>query len=257
MDEIKVAELLLGFEKVDDQNINSVYRGHIQPEHDETPLLAYFKIIPPREVFIESVCSLLCSHLGLPTPKPYLLIMSEAVCPINGKHTMPAFATVDAQSPSFRQYLRKDPSNEQAIIAILKKWVELISAATFDEFIGNTDRNIGNLLFDGKSITLIDHGLAIKETHSHDMPNVQNLLFDMVKNEDELAKKRYKKRACEKLVSYGRIPFDMLAAKTLATLYMDDKSITDVISFLRKRIDYMTDHIAYQLGMENKQRVLR
>ena len=99
MDEIKIAELLPGFEKVDDQNINSVYKGHIQPEQDDVPLLAYFKIIPPREVFVESVCSLLCSHLGLPTPEPYLLIMSEEVCPINGKHTIPAFATVDAKTP--------------------------------------------------------------------------------------------------------------------------------------------------------------
>lgn len=120
MDEIKVAELLPGFIKVDDQNINPVYRGHIQPEQDDAPLLAYFKIIPHREVFVESVCSLLCRHLGLPTPEPYLLIMSKEVCPINGRHTIPAFATVDAQAPSFRQYLRQNPSNEQAIIAILK-----------------------------------------------------------------------------------------------------------------------------------------
>jgi len=257
MEEIKIAELLPGFDKVDDQNINSVYVGHVQPEQDDTPLLAYFKIIPPREVFIESVCSLLCSHLGLPTPQPYLLIMSEEVCPINGKHTIPAFATVDAQSPSFRQYLRQSPGNLAEIVAILKKWPELISAATFDEFIGNTDRNIGNLLFDGKSITLIDHGLAIKETHRHNMPNFQNLLFGIVKNEDELAKTRYKKSAYNKLQSYGKIPFNMLAAKTLATDYMDDNSINNVVDFLRNRIDYMTDHIAYQLGMENKQRALR
>jgi hypothetical protein len=257
MDEIKIAELLPGFVKVDDQNINPVYRGHIQPEQDDTPLLAYFKIIPPREVFVESVCSLLCSHLELPTPAPYLLIMSEEVCPINGKHTIPAFATVDAQSPSFRQYLRQNSVNEQAIITILKKWSEFISAATFDEFIGNTDRNIGNLLFDGKSITLIDHGFAIKETHRHDMPNFQNMLFGVVKNENEFAKTRYKKSAYGKLQSYGKIPFNMLAAKTLATDYIDDDNINNVINFLRERIDYMTDHIACQLGMENKQRALR
>ena len=257
MDEIKIAELLPGFEKVDDQNINPVYRGHIQPEQDDTPLLAYFKIIPPREVFVESVCSLLCRYLALPTPEPYLLIMSEEVCPINGKHTIPAFATVDAQSPSFRQYLRQNSINIQTIEAILKKWAELISAATFDEFIGNTDRHIGNLLFDSKSITLIDHGLAIKETHRHNMPNDPNLLFGIVKNEDELAKTRYKKSAYNKLESYGKIPFNMLAAKTFATDYMDDNSINNVVDFLRNRIDYMTDHIAYQLGMENKQRALR
>lgn len=253
MDEIKIAELLPGFVKVDEQNKNPVYKGHIQPEQDGAPLLAYFKIIPPREVFVESVCSLLCRHLGLPTPEPYLLIMGKEVCPINGDHKLPAFATVDAQSPSFKHYLRQNPSNT----AILKAWIKLISTATFDEFIGNTDRNTGNFLFDGKSFTLIDHGLAIKETHRPDKPNIENLLFNLVKNDDQVAKARYKKSAYNELQSYGGIPFNMLAAKTLATDYMDDHSINNVVDFLRNRIDYMTDHIAYQLGMENKQRALR
>lgn len=258
MKQIKIAELLPGFEEVDDQNINPVYKGHIQPEQNDAPLLAYFKIIPPREVFVESVCSLLCTHIGLPTPEPYLLIMSEEVCPINGKHTIPAFATVDAQSPSFRQYLRQSLINEQVMIAILKKWPELISAATFDEFIGNTDRNVGNILFNGKSFFLIDHGDAIKETHRHDMPNRPNRLFGLlVKDTDEVTKARHKKTANNKLQSYGKIPFDILSAKTLATDYMDDSSIINVVDFLRNRIDYMTDFIAYQLGIENKQRALR
>jgi hypothetical protein len=253
MDEIKIAELLPGFERVDDQNINSVYRGHIQPAKDDTPLLAYFKIIPPREVFVESVCSLLCRHLGLPTPEPYLLIMGEDLCPINGDHTLPAFATVDAQSPSFKHYLRHNSSN----IAILKEWTKLISSATFDEFIGNTDRNTGNFLFDGKGFTLIDHGLAIKETHRPDKPNIENLLFNLVKNDDEVASARYKKLAYNESQFYGEIPFNMLAAKTLATDYMDDDSINNVVNFLRNRIDFINDHVAYQLGMENKQRALR
>ena len=115
----------------------------------------------------------------------------------------------------------------------------------------------GNLLFDGKSITLIDHGLAIKETQRYDMPNDPNLLFGIVKDDDEVAKARYKKSTYHKLPFYGKIPFNMLSAKTLATDYLDDDCINDVINFLRERIGYMNDHIAYQLGMENKQRALR
>ena len=49
----------------------------------------------------------------------------------------------------------------------------------------------------------------------------------------------------------------MLSAKTLATDYMDDVSIDDVVNFLRNRIDFIKDHIVYQLGMGNKQRALR
>lgn len=253
MDEIKIAELLPGYVKVEENNKNPVYKGHIQPAFDDTPLLAYFKIIPPREVLVESVCSLLCGHLGLPTPTPYLLIMSEKVCPKDGKHTIPAFATVDMKTPSFKHYLWQNSSNN----GFLKKWPELIPAATFDEFIGNTDRNSGNLLFDGKSFSLIDHGLAIKETQRPDKPNIENHLFNIVKIEDELSKARHKRAALTKLSAYGEIPFNILATKTLATDYIDDNNINNVVDFLRERIDFMSDHIAYQLGMENNQRAIR
>lgn len=257
MDTIKIAELLSGFQKVDDENINSVYRGHIQPESSDEPLLAYFKIIPPREILVEAICSLIAKQLNLPTPEPYLLIMSETVCPIDGNHNIPAFATVDARSPSFRQYLRHEKLQIEAIVDLLKKWAKLIHSATFDEFIGNTDRNVGNLLYDGKDITLIDHGLAISQTHLASKPNAQNLLFSLVQNDNEHPRARYKKIAYTELSAYADIPFNLLASKTFAADYLDDATINEVINFLRERIGFMTDHIAYQLKFPIYQQVLR
>lgn len=77
MEEIKLAQLLDDFRRVDDENINSVYLGYIQPETGDKPLLAHFKILPPREILVEATCSLMARHLGLPTPEPYLINLSS------------------------------------------------------------------------------------------------------------------------------------------------------------------------------------
>lgn len=166
---------------------------------------------------------------------------------------LPAFATVDMKSPSFWHYLWQNANDHEP----LKKWPELIPAATFDEFIGNIDRSSGNFLFDGKKFSLIDHGRSIRETHRPDQPNSNNDFFNVVKPEDEFSKARHKKNALAKLTQYSQIPFNILAAKALATDYIDDKAIDNVVNFLRERIDFISDHIAYQLGMENNQRAIR
>lgn len=257
MDTIKIAELLTGFVKIDDENINPVYFGHIQPESSDEPLLAYFKIIPPREVLVEAICSLIAKQLGLPTPEPYLLVMSEAICPPNGNPSIPAFATVDARSPSFRQYVRNNQLQLSAIVELLKKWNKLVHTATFDEFIGNTDRQVGNLLYDGKDIMLIDHGLAIRQTHLADRPNAENILFSLMQNDDEITRARHRKNAYTELPAYGNIPFNLLSSKTLASYYLNDAGINEVVNFLRERIDFMADHIACQLNFPIYQQVLR
>lgn len=254
MEEIKIAQLLAGFRRIDDENINSVYLGYIQPETSDEPLLAYFKILPLREILVEATCSLMARHLGLPTPEPYLIIMDN-VCPDDANPDIPAFGTVDANSPSFRRYLKANPETE--IEKILLKWKYFTATAAFDEFIGNCDRNEGNWLYDGKTITLIDHGLSIRETQRADKVNIENKLFSVIAGKDDVTRMRHRISACNESKSYGKIPFNLLAAKTLATHYIDDLTIEQVVSFLRDRLDYLEEHIAHQLNFTIKQKSLR
>lgn len=257
MEEIKIARLLDGFSKFDDGNVNPVYKGYIQTEFDDEPLSCFFKIVSKRDLLVESVCSLIARHLNLPTPEPYLIIMREGICPVDGNPSIPAFGTVDVKSPSFTQYVKNNKLENSELIQRLMKWRYFASTAAFDEFIANDDRHTGNLLFDGKNFSLIDHGKAIREYQRPDIRIRINRLFNVVANKDEVTRTRYKKAALKETPSYGKIPFSLLSAKTLATEYIDDKSIEEVVSFLLKRIDYVNDHIFNQLNFTVTQQSLR
>lgn len=257
MEEIKVARLLDGFSKFDDENVNPVYKGYIQTEFSDEPLSCFFKIVSPRELLVESICSLMARDLNLPTPEPYLVVMRENVCPIEGNPNIPAFGTVDAKSPSFRQYINTSRLKDSEIIERLIEWRDFASTAAFDEFIANGDRHIGNILYDGKKFSFIDHGNAMREYQRPDIRLITNQLFNIVVNKDEVTRARYKKKALTATSSYGKIPFNLLSAKTLATTYTDDKSIDEVVSFLLRRIDYVNDHISSQLHFTVTQQSLR
>lgn len=257
MEEIKIARLLDGFSKFDDGNVNPVYKGNIQTEFNDEPLSCFFKIVSKRELLVESVCSLMARHLNLPTPEPYLVIMREGVCPIEGNPSIPAFGTVDAKAPSFRQYVTGSKLKDSEIKQRLMKWRDFASTAAFDEFIANGDRHIGNLLYDGKNFSFIDHGLSMREYQRPDIRLSTNQLFNVVADKDEVTRIRYRKAALKETPSYGTIPFNLLSAKTLATEYIDDASIEQVVSFLLKRIDYVNDHIFNQLNFTVTQQSLR
>ncbi|MFZ2725178.1 MAG: HipA family kinase [Methylococcaceae bacterium] len=251
--EIKFAELLIGWDKVNHSNVNPVYKGFIQIEHDDAPISAYFKIIPSRELLVESICTLLGRWLGLPMPEPYLLIMSPETCPPEGNPDLPAFATVDMKQPSFNQRIWENKFSSAEVGKLIKQWSHVVSAATFDEWIGNTDRNAGNLLYDGKNITLIDHDKAINENHRCDIANNGNELFNVLRNDDEVTKRYHVKNSKNEILSYGETPFNMLVAKTFATeYYKNDKNTNNIIDFLRNRIGYLIEHIFYQLDIKNK-----
>lgn len=257
MEEIKVAQLLDGFSKFDDGNKNPVYKGYIQAESNDEPLSCFFKIVSKRELLVESVCSLMARHLNLPTPEPYLVVMREGVCPNDGNPNIPAFGTVDAKSPSFKQYVNGNKLKNSEVAQKLMKWRDFASTAAFDEFIANDDRNTGNLLFDGKNFSFIDHGCAIREYQRPDLKISTNQLFNIVADKDEVTRIRYRKAALKETPSYGKIPFNLLSAKTLATEYIDDASIEQVVEFLLKRIDYVNDHIFNQLNFTVTQQSLR
>lgn len=186
--QINVADLLPGFNTYHNDNMNPVYIGFVQPVDLEEPVKVYFKILSGREVFIESICSLLAKYLRLPTPEPYLINLSEDCCPPGGNLKIPAFGTSDDGVPSFKHFLNEAMSNLPELIEKLKKWKFFNASATFDEFIVNPDRSIGNLTFDGgENWMLIDHGLSIGEYHSPERQNPYNHLISHLDKDSEKA----------------------------------------------------------------------
>lgn len=99
----------------------------------------------------QSPCSVVVPKTGLPDSEHW---------PEAAEHVM-AFASEDAHGISFKAWLRKDHPRAQQI---LHAWDRYQDTTYFEEWVANTDRHLGNILYDGE-YWLIDHGRAFNVPH--------------------------------------------------------------------------------------------
>jgi len=138
-------------------------------EQDGGLVAAFVKRIPQREMTVEIVCAVLGGLLGLPIPDPALVQMPDGEI---------RFGSMAEKAPSFRHLLAADA----AAFERLKAWPQLAAGACFDEWIVNTDRHAGNVLYDGlKSFWLIDHGKALEPPCEPDTLRSPNRLFEVAR----------------------------------------------------------------------------
>jgi len=121
----------------------------------------YLRIANPMPIVAELLCGVIGRSLGLPVPEPFIVTISAGVVPHSrllpaNKSTL-AFASQDVGGTTFSQLLRAGSPGAQAM---LMKWEHLIPVTTFDEWMANTDRNLGNILFISNVLWIIDHAEA-------------------------------------------------------------------------------------------------
>jgi hypothetical protein len=215
----------------------------------------YFKVLSKRAVFVESICYLLAKFVGVPVPEPYLVLPTDTANLNHLDTETPIFGTVDIGIPSYNHLLTNN--NEPELIAKLKRLNHYNSCAVFDEFIGNSDRHFSNLFMSKNELISIDHEKAIQEGHHFSQPNWHNTLINYFSNDSQFTRKRNMELCCKELSNYQKIPFSLLVAKTLATNYLDDKTIKDVVDFLESRIHFIEEHIRKQFNAAAIQQSLR
>lgn len=120
-----------------------------------------------RHMIAEMVSAQVGRALGLSIPKPYLVEIDLARVPEDSKWhgrqgLLHSFGCQHA-GDSPRSFARAIKENDPAIIETIRKWAGYNTTMIFDEWIANTDRNLGNLLFDpgANGFWLIDHGRAL------------------------------------------------------------------------------------------------
>jgi hypothetical protein len=139
-------------------------------------LEAWVKVVPTRELLVECLCALMVRDLGFNGPEPLLILVPGALT-ANGKPVL-AFGSVAASFGALRPWLVR--IGEQAVVRLLRTWPGLSAAACFDEWIGNCDRQAGNILFDGMDqFWLIDHGQAVPDT-TDPAAEIPNILFSVL-----------------------------------------------------------------------------
>lgn len=109
------------------------------------------KQIPDSALAAECFCSLLANALGLPVLQPILVTH-----PADGSRW---FGGRFLSHPNLATHFANGitPQAVQWVAKIVSSWPKAGDAIAFDQLVLNADRNMGNLLWDGAQMTLIDH----------------------------------------------------------------------------------------------------
>jgi hypothetical protein len=141
------------------KGVNDTYYGIVYGSDFEGP--AYIKDLDPIQLSNELLAAVLGRAASLPMPTPYLVaVTADALGMTKGPklHDGSASLAFATSASSFSQLARVD---QMIALGAIKKWSQLGRAACFDEWIANSDRHAGNLLFQADSqFLLIDHSHA-------------------------------------------------------------------------------------------------
>lgn len=237
----------------DQKGINNTYYGSLTLENGlEQP--AYIKHIPADEIFTETICSLICCAMGIPTPTPYLAILDgDAKLPgVNTSDDNPLlFATADAKRPTFKSH----PQSEQ-VWQLLIRWAHTPNSAVFDEQIGNIDRNAGNILMDASGgCCLIDHGFAFHMSVTPSMIQPDNPFAKILPfHAEQLRPKKQPLDIIAKaLPNLTGVRFDDLLTFSRGELYASPEHIERIRLFYETRLNHIRDIFDLRFGTSANQ----
>lgn len=248
--------MLPGAQIFKDDNLNPTWKAHILT-HEET-VVGFVKLIDLRKIYVECICAVIGRELSLPIPKPILVKIPHESLPdfVPAQSFLLGFASQDAEHPSFRRYFNEN-SNEA--LESLVRFSKSLDIAIFDEWIGNWDRNIGNILYDGNDeYFFIDHENAIDQNLKPNLPAHKNqILSQLAGSLSEFEKFRANRTSQTDIIpAYSEIRFSLLSEKTLGSLYLSDDELLDVIAFLEERLNCLSDLVTTRWRFKQQELVL-
>jgi hypothetical protein len=215
------------------QHVKIAFRG-IRYE-----ISAYAKLLNDLEFLIELMTALMGREMGLPIPEPVAAVSErEEVW----------FASVDVKFPDLSRHLTvlndqiQNTEQNIEVFRLLANWPAIQHAIGFDEWIANDDRNIGNVLFDGKDkFFLIDHNRAMRPPFAPKAP-VKNALLNtkLAFTPDELGRHRLKHQ-----IETITKDFDPELPQTIADRLraqirkLDDTILNSMVDFLNQRLNHL------------------
>jgi len=114
-----------------------------------------------RRLYAETLAAATAHALGLSAPRAYMVMVYPSAYPELAEPTW-GFGSI-TQHPAIAAPLS---GNDQETYAAIQRWASFHALCVFDEWFANNDRTPENLLFDGRSFTLLDHGEALPESLS-------------------------------------------------------------------------------------------
>ncbi|MGI2030246.1 HipA family kinase [Endozoicomonas acroporae] len=254
MEQVEVGVMLPGATVFDDENLNLTYKAHVRTHRETT--VAYVKLIPLREIYVECVCAVVGRYLGLPIPKPIIVSVDSTYLEgiKDGQYKL-AFGAEDATYPSFKRRTRDD---EEAYVR-LEQFKKTLDVGVFDEWIGNYDRNSGNILYDGSNdFVFIDHGVALDPALEPETIVEHNHIVDVlfaVKTEFEKFKLN---REVQSTITpqYPALPYSLISEKTYGTSYLSADEVIHVVNLLEQRSKHLNSLFKNRLRIQQQELVI-
>lgn len=226
-----------------DNGVNNVQFVDLSLQDEVYELRAYVKRMGDTTFLIELVCALLGRDLGLPIPEPVIAFSED------GSEVL--FASVEVKYPDLSKRLNisnhqvQNTLNNTQILKALSEWDLIVDAVSFDEWIANDDRNIGNILYDGeKAFVLIDHDRAMRSPFPASAPVPENTLMEIsvtaCKN-DEVAMQRLKQKIQKTIDDLSRSLPQKVADKIIRNApRIDSERLTSMVNFLNARLSHLS-----------------
>lgn len=176
---VELGTMLRGGHLIEEDSINAVWKSHVSLE-DKSEIVAFVKVLPDRDLFVECACAVLGRRIGLPIPEPLIVFPTqEALDKSDENDQALAFGSVDAAFPSFYKFLSQNGMQEDW--DILEAGGFSIRTGVFDEWIANTDRHLGNILVGGNGdFALIDHTHSIPDLVNFDAASSSNKIVEKI-----------------------------------------------------------------------------
>lgn len=242
----------------DQKGLNETYRGPIETAAGKT--FAYVKLLDVKELINELVSSVLGRTLGLPIPPGYIVLVSRDDYPesefllTQGQDKALAFGVEAIGHPDLKRRVRIE--GESVMRELVQTWTGWCDAMTFDEWIANVDRHLGNLLLGAPGeVWLIDHSHAF--TGPRWTPGdlgpavaVENQIARFIAPNLALPERhRALRRATEISEECRKVDADEVLKEGFTAAFAADDELQALRNFISKRVDELVRLISMRVGL--------
>lgn len=203
---------------------------------------ALVKPVPAYQVVREVLCAMIAEEAGLPVLRPGVVPLDRSPLRTPERFAFGTLALDARPLPRMR--------DDNVLRRHLAQWPHLALAIAFDEWIGNSDRTVGNLLFRGAGdFVLIDHGEAIPADMSPQRASTANLLallaFADVRRDEERAALQRVRSAAARL---HEVDMASVMEASRAELWSPPDMLRECCRWLTDRLPHLDDLIAGRFG---------
>jgi hypothetical protein len=204
----------------------------------------------------EAIVAAVGKPIDMNIPEPNIARVDRNRLPTHskwhGEGEMIGFVSMNAgqRSISFARLV-----NDEDYLTV-SRWKDMVVTAAFDEWLANTDRNPGNIIYDAATDTywLIDHGRALTGTYFNvwgiddQKIKVNNLLIDRWPHKGDEHHTTQFIETSKKLLKKGELLdlSELLNDKVIADIDKDI-DIQEIVDFIRDRLIETTDLICEKI----------